>query len=262
MSLKNFQHYLVEELKRRQKADSGYSLRKFAKFLDLEPSFLSKILRGQRSVTVALLRSKGVKLNLSDSEIQLFELELLKNYEPPKKRRNPKKAHFSELTLEKVSLIAGWHYFCILEIFAVSGVRPSTRTLAKLLGMTEVDVGLAVSRLTELKLLVNSETNEGKPPNNFNNKVKDNPFSTRELKQIQRQFIVKSIEALETVSLEKRDHSGMTLAVAEKDLPEAKKMIKSFRRRFMTKLQNEQKPDRIYQLSIAFFPLTGNLDLK
>ena len=47
----NFQTCLRNELERRCKANPAYSLRAFAKFLGVDPSFLSKVLSGKREVT-------------------------------------------------------------------------------------------------------------------------------------------------------------------------------------------------------------------
>lgn len=49
----------------------------------------------------------------------------------------------------------------------------------------------------------------------------------------------------------------MTMAVDKQRLPEAKALIKSFRRDLAKLLSRGKKRDEVYNLSIALFPITN-----
>jgi transcriptional regulator with XRE-family HTH domain len=60
-----FRAVLQSELDRRQAANARYSLRAFARFLAVDHSTLSQILRGKRRVTARKVRALGRKLRLA-----------------------------------------------------------------------------------------------------------------------------------------------------------------------------------------------------
>ena len=66
---------LKKELERRQKNNSAYSLRAFAKYLDVSPAALSQIMSGKRGVSVKRLNFLMDKLGLSPKQ-QLKVLEI------------------------------------------------------------------------------------------------------------------------------------------------------------------------------------------
>ena len=64
-----FQDLLQSEFDRRRTANTRYSLRSFARFLSLDHSTLSQILRGKRRVTPRNVRAIGRKLGLTAAVI-------------------------------------------------------------------------------------------------------------------------------------------------------------------------------------------------
>lgn len=61
---KSLRIFLCAELKRRVDKNSAYSLRAFAKNLQIEPSLLSKILSGKHNLSHAMLLRLCEKLHL------------------------------------------------------------------------------------------------------------------------------------------------------------------------------------------------------
>lgn len=68
----DFRQFLEEELARRSQNYPRYSLRAFARHLEVDSSFLSKILNGKRTVTLRTIRMFGERLNLPPEELQHF----------------------------------------------------------------------------------------------------------------------------------------------------------------------------------------------
>ena len=68
------------------------------------------------------------------------------------------------------------------------------------------------------------------------------------------------MEAIDEFSIEQRGHSGVTLAIDTKKIDEVRELITKFRRDVTTCLdQSSQSSNEVYQLSIAFFPLTHSI---
>jgi hypothetical protein len=57
-----FKKALSEELQKRAKKNPGYSIRSFARFLELEPSSLAQILSGKRKLTDKMCQRLGKRL--------------------------------------------------------------------------------------------------------------------------------------------------------------------------------------------------------
>ena len=68
----DFRQFLEDELVRRSHTHPRYSLRAFARHLEVDSSFLSKILNGKRTVTMRTIRMFGERLNLTPEELQRF----------------------------------------------------------------------------------------------------------------------------------------------------------------------------------------------
>lgn len=72
----NFKSYLKDELQKRCRRNSSYSLRAFAKYLKVDDSFLSQVLRGRQLVSDLMLIKMGKRLALSDSSLEKFRKSL------------------------------------------------------------------------------------------------------------------------------------------------------------------------------------------
>ena len=68
----DFRQFLEDELARRSQNYPRYSLRAFARHLEVDSSFLSKILNGKRTVTLRTIRMFGERLNMPHEELHHF----------------------------------------------------------------------------------------------------------------------------------------------------------------------------------------------
>jgi transcriptional regulator with XRE-family HTH domain len=68
----DFRQYLREELARRCQKNTQFSLRGFARMLEIEPSSLSKLLNGKRRITEAMLVRLAQKLNIPGADLAKY----------------------------------------------------------------------------------------------------------------------------------------------------------------------------------------------
>ena len=76
------------------------------------------------------------------------------------------------------------------------------------------------------------------------------------LQQMQKQILQMAIESLETVSIDRRDQTTMTMAIDSSLVPAAKERVKKFRRELCAFLEGGKNIDSVYQLTISLYPLT------
>jgi len=68
----DFRSFLQDELEKRCKKNPRFSLRAFARTLEVEPSALSKILHGKRALTPKMLMRMANQLGLQERDIERF----------------------------------------------------------------------------------------------------------------------------------------------------------------------------------------------
>lgn len=68
----SYRELLLNELRRRQSTNPMYSLRAFARALDMDPSTLSKILRGKRDLSMRKAFDLTLRLQLPAETVNAF----------------------------------------------------------------------------------------------------------------------------------------------------------------------------------------------
>jgi len=252
----DFRIFLQEELARRCKKNPKYSLRAFARYLQVEPSFLSKILNGNRNITEKTISKFGEALGLHPLDIEKFKISLLPKRSKARWVTKIDDLQYQQLTQDKFQLIADWYHYAILELMLVKNFKPTISWVAKSLGISVAETKAAVDRLVRLGFLEIKRDGSWKNRSGLNTTI-SNKFSTAAFRILQRQVLEMGVEAMETIPYEERDQSSMTVAVDAKLLLEAKQMIKSFRRRLAKYLKEKGTPDEVYQLGISLYPVSN-----
>jgi uncharacterized protein (TIGR02147 family) len=75
------------------------------------------------------------------------------------------------------------------------------------------------------------------------------------VRHFQRQILALAAESLERFPREERDVSTLTVAVDEPAFKDIREMLRESRRQIQKRIEESVSPDRVMQLSMAFFPL-------
>ncbi|MCM2322404.1 MAG: TIGR02147 family protein [Oligoflexia bacterium] len=250
----DFRLYLQSELSRRAKENSSYSLRAFAKLLEVDPSALAKLLKGDRPLGPRLISRFGKSLGLAPDEIREF-LDAREHARSRAPSRGASVPEYQQITLDTFRIISDWHHYAILELIRVDSFRPDSRWISSALGIPVNEVNFAVERMVRSGLL--EITAEGKwldLSEVSTNLVK--PYFTDAQRKHQKQLLEKAIYALEHVPVARRDQTSITMAIDSERLGEAKERIKQFRRELAQFLSRGEKRDQVYQLAISLYPLS------
>lgn len=243
----DFRTYLQEELALRCRRNSAYSLRSFAKSLDVSPSFLSKILNGQRRVTASTFEKITTYLKLDARVIKSFQ----KNGKVARLADN-----YHHLQLEYFKIISDWYHYALLELTYVKGFKNSPEWIASKLGISINQAKSAMERLINLNLL---ELKDGKLcPTSGGNTTTKNEFTDFAFKKMQDELLKKAVHSLWNEDLGRRDHTSICMAIHPDDIPEVKKRLAKMRREICEYLERPQQKTRtqVYNLSLSFFSLS------
>jgi len=270
----NFVSFLKNELLIRNSKNPRYSLRSFAKSLNLSSSFLSKLLNGKRALTEETFNSITARLALSPQienhyrreefenalvKTKMIDVNHKKKFKPDAKLKKLKDSdqEFKKITMDQFSLIADWYHFALLELLSTEGFILNSNFVASRLNISSLEAKHAIDRLLRLGLIKEKANKKGEVTYFADNHTSINKrIATAATLKQQKAFLEKAIDALSDTPIEERSQSSMTLSIPKSKLKEAEMMIHDFRRTFTSLMQQKEVRDSVYQLSISFFPLT------
>jgi uncharacterized protein (TIGR02147 family) len=243
-------HRIKSEFERRQLKNRRYSMRMFSKHLGIEISMLSRVLQGKLPFTLGMLKKSSIALLLTPEEYLEYEEEILASKKNNKLKRN---SHIPQLDQEEFKIIQDWYHFVILELTLLPDFEASAEWISGKLSISLLEAELALERLVKLELL--NEVNGRIVASTKTTTAVQNHFSTIAMRNRQKQVLSESINAIDLVDINSRDHSAITIAFDSNLLPEVKERIKKFRRTLASFIDKKSKnKDNVYELSVSFFP--------
>jgi transcriptional regulator with XRE-family HTH domain len=247
MSEQNFRDYLQNEFLLRCRKNPRYSIRAFARAMNIDHSTLSQLLRGKRPLTHAMINKLGQNLKLDESQIKMF----LKNV----KQTRADLPDFKSLTLDTYAIISDWYHYALFELVTVKHFKPDPNWIAKTLAISPEEALHAIERLKRVGL-IEVDANGVWKQSSKNITTLNNDFTAEAFRNLQKGLLQLSMKALEEVPFEKRSHTSMTMAFNSKRLPEAKTRITKFRRELCDWLQKDMQRDAVYEMTFSLFPVT------
>lgn len=255
----DFRFFLQEELLRRCKKNPRFSLRAFARTLDVEASSLSKILNGKRTLTKKMLHRLCTQLGLGPDQVKEFE-DRLPQASPPRQGATgglplSGRDDYQQVSADTFNAISDWYHYAILELITVRGFEASPIWIARVLDITASEANFAIERLRRLGLLKSRDDGNWEAGKLTTN-AEGGEVTAAAFRKLQRQILSQAIDVMENVPLTERDQSSITMSVSKERLAEAKNRIRAFRRELCAFLQDDAPHDDVYQLSISLFPVT------
>lgn len=256
-----YQHFMITEFQGRKSRNPSYSLRAFARDLGLAAPKLSEILRHKGGLSeTSALRLKD-KLGLTGKEAEIFvnlvvskhgrrTADRLRAEENLKQLRAT--SEFNELAIESFKVISDWYHFAILELTEVIDFKSDIAWIAQRLNIQQEFVEDAVKRLFDFGLLAKRENGDWHQTEAILATPSGIPSTA--IRNHHRQVLSKANEAILNFPVAERDFSSTTMAVASEQIEDVQTLIKEFRRSLAKKLSESPEKDRVYCLSIQFFP--------
>jgi len=243
----DFKSYLKNELDVRIARNPKYSLRAFAKQLQIEPSSLSKLLRGERKFSEQMVIRLCDALNLPDTQIKIF-LDM-----PQIDHSIPINQVEREYTFVHLEVETGvWFHFAILELMNLTFFKHDIYWIAKTLDISSDQTEIALKRLQMVNLLKfeNGTFTKTAPPEH------GECFVSKRDPRGMAQLILKAEESLEGTDKRDRIISGNICCIDTSRLEEARNKIREFRRE-MSMFLSEGNKDAVYHLGIQLYPLSN-----
>lgn len=254
LSEADFRRLLQNELLRRSHLNPSYSLRSFARQLEMDVSTLSKLLRGKRALGAKVVERLGLRLGLSPTQLKPF-LSRGKSGGTTG-TVDASEGEYRPLDPDHFEIAADGIHYSFLELLRIEGCKHDDRWMARALKTDVHTLRAATERLQRAGMLSRrtdrswAETKPGATTTIGQAKLAEAG------RRHQRELLQSAIAALDEVPASLRDQTSITVAVDPAKLPEARELAKQFRRR-LAALMSEGNKREVYQISVSLFPVTN-----
>ncbi len=258
----DYRRMLKGEFDHRRRNNPAYSLRSYARDLYLSPSRLSEVLNGKGDLSPSTLLDVGAKLGIPKNEVLALQAAhvfrtaaensaihisakgYLESYQYQRK--------FSQLTDETYKILSDWYHFAILSAMELEMYDGTVDFLARVLKLEVNIVQEALERMEKQNMVA---VNDGAYCATGEIFTTSNDVSSDALKVSHRQNFELAGKSLDEVDVLLRDITSATICIDIDRLPEAKKMIKEFRRNMCHFLEAGKK-HAVFNFNIQLHPIS------
>jgi uncharacterized protein (TIGR02147 family) len=256
-----YRTFIRDVFAERTKANPSLSLRGLARLCGVSPGHLSRVINGEKQLSLDSAMKISSALSLSDTETNYFrDLVLLETTRSERVKtevlqrlgKNGNRYRPASLELEQFKIISDWHHFAILNLMNTVGFKSDDRWIAKRLALSLMEVKVALERLESLGFI--EKTGKAYALCEVPNFTTSDDISSAALRNFHTQMLTKAAESLKQ-DVSDREFNGLTVSFDPAEMPRAKKLIRDFVTRMNVEL--EKKPGKeVYQLNLQFFKLT------
>ncbi|MBN1130697.1 MAG: TIGR02147 family protein [Chitinispirillaceae bacterium] len=260
----DYREYLQAEYRVRKQQDSGFSHRLFSREAGISsPNYLLRVLKGERTLSNDYFGKFCKALRLSSGESRYFKTLVRFNTEKEITKKETLlrtlmslryRRGIHRLDDKKLQFFSKWYYPIVRELAVILDWQEDFNRLARncFPRITAQQAENAVKYLVKTGFL--------KPSGNATYERTDPVISSGDevrstvLRNYHRQTLIQSIEALDTVNLENRDISSLTLSVSKKTYLAMKKEIQDFRKRLLSMAREDSGPEMVCLAGFQLIP--------
>ncbi|MCB0393983.1 MAG: TIGR02147 family protein [Bdellovibrionales bacterium] len=248
-----------EYLRRRQVDDPKFSLRAFAKDLEISAGTLSLIFNGKRNISsdIAKKMLSAVNPNAGENDVFISKIRAKEFTDKLKPAKN-----YSDVDISKSEVRSNWYYFAILSLTELNDFKDDPTWIANRLGIEVETAEKAWKTLLELNLIFKDD---------ISGSYKTRPMTIgdggsqnidQDRMEHNRQNLQLANDVLEQTNHLLHDYSHITMAIDPTLLPQAREIVKNFRRQMSELLESSSRKTAVYKMCIQLFPLTKSESLN
>jgi uncharacterized protein (TIGR02147 family) len=262
----DFRVFIADAQKALKAAKPFFTYRYVAKNVGMKsPGHITWIIQGKRNLSEKKILPFAKVLGLNAAETEFFTALV---------HFNQAQTHIEKkLFLDRIVALTGpqktivqpasyefyskWYYPAVREVVAIHKVGDDFKRIAHLVqpAITPREAQKSIELLCRLGLI-------RKDPAGHYMQVKQaistgDVWQSVSIRQFQMDTFDLAKEALNSVDAKERDVSTLTMSISEERFEMMRERIKQFRGDLIALATSDEKPQRVYQLSMALFPLSG-----
>lgn len=255
----DFRVFLNDEFQRRLMRNSKYSLRAYARDIDISFSRLSETLSSQVGMSVDSAHKIATRLKMSDLEREYFlNLILSKHARTAGARKKAAqvvaqyktKRIFSLLRENHVGILSKWYYPALIELLTIEKV-PVVPDIAGALKIPPEEVLAAALHLSEQGFIERGENGIWTKTTAFL-KI-ESPTPSALIRDYHKTVLRQASEAIEEQPIDQRKYLTTFFQMRKGSIAEARKELEEFNEAFIKKYTAEQNAEVVYGFSLQMF---------
>ncbi|HXP90476.1 MAG TPA: TIGR02147 family protein [Fibrobacteria bacterium] len=259
-----YRSYLKDAFDERKASNPFFSYRVLAEALGLDTSNLFRILHEEAHLPARCQPQTLEFLGLSGRSAEYYNMLVAYSRERGAKSKNDilEKAmslrDVARRQLEEeqlASYFGNWWVVAVRSLLEVTDGRCVPAELARRLSpsVPETEIERSLKILEDLGLV--KKASSGRLVLAEAHVTAGGEVRTKAVRQFQMQILALASESLERFAREDRDVSTLTLALDAPAFAQVREILRECRRQIQKCVEEAQMPDRVMQLSMAFFPL-------
>lgn len=246
-------------------------MRAFAKQIGLGQSAVSQVLAGRKNFSLETAAKIAKKLKLSDSEAEYFRLlvqiEATKNQDLKsafieRAQSLNSRAVVRDVSVDLFASIADWYHVAIESLAEIKDFSMAPSSIAKQLGISELEAEVALKRLLRLGMLEQDPQQEGKLRKAKGYSATTSNIPNEALRRFHRQMLEKAIDSLEVQSPQEKFIGTETFAIAKENLPQAFNLADEFLQKLFQLAETSEPKTDVYHVGLQIFNLSKNKEKK
>ncbi len=257
----NYREILFQHFEKKKIRNSRYSLRAFARDLDVPVSRLSDVFTGKKSPSLPMATHMALKMGLGTLQKEIFttSVQLDKEKNQARKSLVEKRLEMlhqkvkSEWTIEHFEQVSKWldHSICVALSLAEPPKTPER--IAQMFGVEVSEVKASLEKLLAQKDIVSTE--DGWLATESSSVTPDDKPSLV-IRKFHTEILTKAKASLVNDPMEVRDFTSIIFSVNLQELPILKKRIAEMRDQLMMEFGTTKDCDAVYDLSFFLFPIS------
>ncbi len=260
-------HLIIKKyFARKQKVNPKYSLRSFARDLDVNPAFVSRLLNGKQEIPrqrldqitkileMDSLTSKELKKSMA--AILLKEMGLDPSEIGKSKASSILQFDDRAMTAKEMSVLSPWYNITIMELVTCANFKMDAGWIAKRLNLTNDQVERSLSYLIENGYLKKDQDGLIKTNKQLRLPTKLSAGIIRQFHKSMMEFAVKEMfQKIGDKDFAERLITSTSIAVNKENIPKAKERMLEMQIEIADILRDGECTE-VFDLTLALFPLT------
>jgi uncharacterized protein (TIGR02147 family) len=265
----DYRDFLKSYYDRRKEEMPFYSYRMMGDKLGLDSSYLYRVLQKKQHLPAHALPSAKDLLDLSGRSAEYFDLlysaavskDKSKHDELMAKALALRDVDRHSLEAAELKLLRNWWIPAVRAYLELNGGVVNIKQISRDIcpPITEAQAEEAIEILKEVGLV--KKLASGKLALTDAHLTVGGPEKASAVREFQKQVLGLASDALDNIPVNERNISTLTLSVDQSCFEDLGDMLREFRRLVQKRVDEAKSPDRVMQLSMAFYPVAHKGDL-
>jgi len=259
----DYRDFLKDYYDRRKAEMPFYSYRMMGDKLGLDSSYLYRVLQKKQHLPAHALQSAKEILALSGREAEYFDLlfsaavtkDKSKKEELMAKALSLRDVDRRSLQAAELKMLENWWISAVRAYLDLNGGVVNVKQIARDIcpPITEEQAAEAIEILKEVGVV--KKLASGRLALTDAHLTVGGPEKKVAVRKFQKQVLSLASDALDNVPVDERNISTLTLSVDQSCFEDLGDMLREFRRLVQKRVDESKNPDRVMQLSMAFYPV-------